>query len=463
MFLKTLKPLVALCKRRGLIFPGSDLYDGFANTYSYGHYGCLLKKKVKDFWWNRFVQSRDDIVGLDSPILLHPEVWHSSGHVSGFHDMLVDCKACHYRFRIDHLIEKKGIEVSGMSIEDLQETWSKIDVSCSHCGKKDFTEAKQFNLMFQTSLSKSDSGKNLVYLRPETAQGIFLDYLQTLISMRKTPPFGIAQIGKAFRNEITPGHFIFRTIEFEQMEIEVFIPPESWEKTFSHWKKEIESWYELIGVSSYQFQEIPKEQLPHYSLKNLDLLFAFPFGLSELCGLAYRGDHDLMSHAQATKKDISFFCQRTNRRYIPHVIEPSFGVDRTILAILCDAYDEEEVNSGNRRTVLRFKPWMAPIQCAFFPLMEGHEQLRQKARHLYKSCLGKWDIEYDEKGAIGRRYRRHDEIGTPFCITVDIESLEDECVTIRFRDSMKQVRIQESQIIQFLEKELAPKTEGQIE
>ncbi|RDB31552.1 glycine--tRNA ligase [Candidatus Similichlamydia laticola] len=459
MPLSLLKPLVSLCKRRGFIFPGSDIYDGFANTYSYGHYGCLLKKKIKDLWWHRFVQMREDIVGLDSPILLHPEVWRSSGHVEGFHDLLVDCKSCRHRYRLDHLLEEKGIDftLEGMTLEEIEKAWKDVDVACCHCGKKEFTQARMFNLMFQTSFSKNDPSKNLAYLRPETAQGIFVDYQQVLTCMRKKPPFGIAQIGKAFRNEITPGRFTFRMIEFEQMEIEFFIHPETWEKNFSLWLDEMTTWCDLIGLRSYRPFEIPKERLPHYSLKNVDMMFEFPFGTSELYGLAYRSDHDLLSHSKATKKDFSFLCPKTGERYIPHVIEPSFGLDRTVLAILCEAYEEEKVGEGNLRTVLRLQPWIAPIQCAFFPLIGSDEELKNKARQLYGNCLARWSVEYDEKGAIGKRYRRQDELGTPFCVTIDSDSLEDHRVTVRFRDSMEQVRIGEQELIPFLEKELAPK------
>lgn len=435
-----LKNVVALCKRRGFIYPGSDIYGGFANTYSYGPLGALLKKNVRDFWWKTFIQERDDVVGMDGPILLHPRAWHASGHVEGFNDAMVDCKQCKNRFRADHLIEKAlKIEVEGLPLDSINLLIQDNKVPCPTCGSFDWTPARMFNLMFSTQVSKTQDGEGIAYLRPETAQAIFLDFKNIVNTMRVQVPFGVAQIGKAFRNEITPGNFIFRVIEFEQMEIEYFIEPTGWEGYFDRWLAQMQEFCAKIGLKDISLFEHPKEKLSHYSKRTVDILYDFPFGRSELYGLAYRTDFDLKRHSEFAKVNLDYTDPKTNQKYIPHVIEPTFGVDRTILALLCAAYREEPVD-GETRVVLGFKPHMAPVKVGIFPLMKKNG-LAEKAKSIYQTLSKLWQVNYDEGGAIGKRYRRQDEIGTPFCVTVDYDSLEDNTVTLRDRDTMSQVRV----------------------
>lgn len=454
--LESLKPIVALAKRRGFIYPGSELYGGFANTYSYGPYGSLLKANIRSLWWKSFVEKRSDIVGLDGPILLHPKAWQASGHLEGFNDALIDCKACKSRFRADHLIEEKlSISCEGKSLEELTNLIHE-KISCPKCGKKDFTKARHFNLMFSTEMSKTEGSQNSkAYLRPETAQAIFLDYKNVLDTTRVKIPFGIAQIGKAFRNEITPGNFIFRTVEFEQMEIEYFIQEANWEKTFSDWMEAMQNWCKLIGLSEKNLseKEHSEEELSHYSKKTVDIMYRFPFGIGELYGLAYRGDFDLMQHQNAAKEKLMYRDPKTQETYLPHVIEPTFGLDRTILALLCDAFEEELLENGDTRVVLRLKPSIAPIKAAVFPLMKK-EPLIKQAKELFHLLQEHFSVEYDETGAIGKRYRRQDELGTPFCLTIDYDTLEDGTITLRERDSMKQERIPLSLALQELQKKL---------
>lgn len=439
-----LKNIVALCKRRGFIYPGSDIYGGFANTYSYGPYGVELKRNIKDIWWRHFVQLREDMVGLDGPILLHPKAWEASGHVQGFNDALIDCRECKVRFRVDHLLEKVlEREVEGLSLEALEELTKDPKVVCPKCGKKNWTKPRHFNLMFATHISKTEPGENdLVYLRPETAQAIFLDFKNIVDTMRVTVPFGVAQIGKAFRNEITPGNFLFRVIEFEQMEIEYFIKEEMWQEVFDSWLEEMKTFCELIGLSSANLSllEHPKEKLSHYSKRTVDILYQFPFGKAELYGIAYRTDFDLKRHAEFSKEKIDYLDPKTNERFVPHVIEPTFGVDRSFLAVLCEAYEEETLESGETRTILHLPSTLAPIKVAVFPLMKK-DQLPEKAHKIYQSLKPLWKVCYDDSGAIGKRYRRHDEIGTPLCVTIDYQTLEDNTVTVRDRDSMRQERV----------------------
>lgn len=457
--LESLKPIVALCKRRGFIYPGSDIYGGFANTYSFGPYGAQLKKNIKDLWWKMFVTDCEDIVGIDGPILLHPRAWKASGHADGFNDSLVDCRQCKARFRSDHLIEKAlGIEVEGLSLEKLDEIISSNKLNCPKCGKSDFTNARNFNLMFQTQMGKATSSSgddDFTYLRPETAQAIFLDFKNITDSMRVRIPFGVAQIGKAFRNEITPGNFIFRVIEFEQMEIEYFIRQEMWQECFEGWLKKMQDWCALIGLSEKRFHlfEHPKEKLSHYSKRTVDIVYDFPFGRSELYGLAYRTDFDLKQHQEFSGKSQEYVDPMTREKYIPHVIEPTFGVERTLLALLCGAYEEQTLQNSEVRTVLHLSPNIAPVKAAVFPLM-GKEPLVAKARPLFEKLKTKWAVEYDDSGAIGKRYRRQDELGTPFCITVDFQTLEDHTVTLRFRDSMEQIRLTEGELFDRLAREL---------
>lgn len=451
-----LKPIVAMCKRRGFIYPGSEIYGGFANTYSFGPYGAELKKNVKDLWWKTFVHNRRDIVGLDGPILLHPKTWAASGHVEGFHDALIDCKACKGRFRCDHLIEEAlNQSVEGWSLQQMTEAVSKQKIKCPKCGASDFTDARIFNLMFHTHMSKTGADGEVAYLRPETAQAIFLDFKHIVDTMRVRIPFGIAQIGKAFRNEITPGNFIFRLIEFEQMEIEYFIREAEWETAFEKWLADMHRWCRLIGLkaSHIREKEHPKEQLSHYSKRTIDLVYDFPFGTSELYGLAYRTDYDLSQHAQFSHQSLDYTDPETKEKFIPHVIEPTFGVERTLLALLCDAYDEEVLENDEMRTVLHLAPWIAPVKVAVFPLMKK-EPLSEKAKKVFAELHSLWPCEYDDSGAIGKRYRRQDELGTPFCITVDFETIENDTVTLRDRDTMEQVRLPISQLASSLAEKL---------
>ena len=449
----SLKPIVALCKRRGFIYPGSEIYGGFANTYSFGPYGAELKKNIKDLWWKTFVHSRKDMVGLDGPILLHPKVWAASGHVEGFNDALIDCKACKGRFRCDHLIEQAlNKDADGMSLEQMTQEIVAHKVKCPKCGASDFTSARHFNLMFSTQMSKTGAdGSDISYLRPETAQAIFVDFKNVIDTMRVRVPFGIAQIGKAFRNEITPGNFVFRVIEFEQMEIEYFIRQSAWEMTFDSWLASMHAWCKMIGLnpSKVHEKEHPAEQLSHYSKRTVDLVYDFPFGRSELYGLAYRTDFDLSRHAEFAGQNLAYIDPETKEKFIPHVIEPTFGVERTLLAILCDAYEEEVLENGETRTVLHLDPKIAPVKVAVFPLMKK-ELLVEKAQKIFELLQSIWHCEYDESGAIGKRYRRQDELGTPYCITIDFDTLENDTVTLRDRDSMQQIRVSTSQLVSLL-------------
>lgn len=452
----TLKPIVALCKRRGFIYPGSEIYGGFANTYSFGPYGVELKKNIKDLWWKTFVHQRRDMVGLDGPILLHPKTWAASGHVEGFNDALIDCKACKGRFRCDHLIENAlGKDADGMTLDQMTDEVVKNKIKCPKCGATDFTHARHFNLMFHTQMSKTSADGDIAYLRPETAQAIFLDFKNVTDTMRVRIPFGIAQIGKAFRNEITPGNFIFRVIEFEQMEIEYFIKESAWQTTFDHWLKDMHAFCDLIGLKPERVheKEHPKEQLSHYSKRTVDLVYDFPFGRSELYGLAYRTNFDLTRHTEFSGQNIEYTDPETKEKFVPHVIEPTFGVERTLLALLCDAYEEEVLENGETRTVLHLSPRIAPVKAAIFPLMKK-EALTAKAQEIFGMLQKIWACEYDESGAIGKRYRRQDELGTPLCITVDFDTLENDTVTVRDRDSMQQVRIECSKLLNYLAEKL---------
>jgi glycyl-tRNA synthetase len=423
----TMEKIVSLCKRRGLIFAASEIYGGIANTYDYGHYGVLLKRNVIDAWWQSMIGDRTDIVALDSAIIQHPKTWEASGHLAGFTDPLVDCKTCGQRYRADHL----------------------SDLACGrkpskHPGETpecDLTEAREFNLMFETTIGPVKEAGATVYLRPETAQGIFLDFKTVLGFARRKPPFGIAQVGKSFRNEITPGNFIFRTLEFEQMEMEFFVPPEDAQQWHEHWLKERLDWYVRLGIRADHLRLRPHDadELSHYSSATSDVEYLYPIGWSELEGIANRGDFDLTQHARYSGEKLEYFDQGTGERYVPHVIEPAAGVGRTVLAALCDAYDEEEV-AGEQRTVLKLHPRLAPIKVAVLPLVrkDGQPELAMEAFELLR---GQMQSEYDEGGSIGRRYRRQDEIGTPLCVTIDHQSLEDRTVTVRDRDTLQQDRV----------------------
>jgi glycyl-tRNA synthetase len=423
----TMEKIVSLSKRRGFAFPSSEIYGGLGSSYDYGHYGVLLKNNVKDRWWRAMLQERDDIVALDSAIIQHPATWEASGHLAGFTDPLIDCRTCKLRFRADHLEQ-------------------------SECGRKpskhpgetpecDLTEARDFNLMFETTVGPVKEEGSTVYLRPETAQGIFLNFRHYLQFARKKPPFGIAQIGKSFRNEITTGNFIFRTREFEQMEMEYFVPPDQAEEWFGHWLEQRMNWYVELGIRADHLRLRPHErdELSHYSRATSDIEYLFPIGWSELEGIANRGDFDLSAHAARSGQKLEYVDTATGERYVPHVVEPAAGVDRALLACLVDAYDEDEIE-GEKRTVLRLHPVLAPIKVAVLPLVrkDGQPELATK---VYRELRQRVQCEYDEGGAIGRRYRRQDEIGTPWAVTIDHQSLEDQTVTLRDRDSLAQVRV----------------------
>jgi glycyl-tRNA synthetase len=413
--------IVNLAKRRGLVFPSSDIYGGFRSTWDYGPLGVLLKRNVKDAWWRAMVQDRDDVVGLDAAILMAPRVWEASGHVATFTDPLVDCRNCKERFRADQLPE------SG---------------ACPNCGAKNsFTEARQFNLMFKTHVGPVEDDASVAYLRPETAQGIFVNFKNVQTTTRKKPPFGIAQIGKSFRNEITPGNFIFRTREFEQMEMEFFVPPDQGAKWFEYWVAERYRWYTDLGIPEDQLRIRPHdpEELSHYSAGTSDVEFRYPWGWGELEGIANRTDYDLKQHAQFSGEEITYFDQESDERYVPHVIEPAAGADRATLAFLLAAYHEEEVK-GEKRTVLKLDRRLSPIQVAVLPLSRN-EKLAPLAGDVAAGLRKHFMIDVDDAGSIGRRYRRQDEVGTPLCVTIDFDSLDDHSVTIRDRDTMEQVRV----------------------
>jgi glycyl-tRNA synthetase len=434
----TMDKIVALCKRRGFVFPSSEIYGGVGSTYDYGHYGVLLKNNVKSAWWRTMLQEREDIVAIDSAILQHPRVWEASGHLAGFTDPLVDCRTCGQRFRADHL----GDLACGRKP-------SKHPGETDEC---DLTEARDFNLMFETTIGPVRESGATAYLRPETAQGIFINFKNVLQFSRKAPPFGIAQVGKSFRNEITPGNFIFRTREFEQMEMEFFVPPAEAQRWFEHWLSERERWYLELGLRPDHLRLRPHEQdeLSHYSSGTSDVEYLFPIGWSELEGIANRGDFDLTQHAEFSGQKLEYFNQATGTRYVPHVIEPAAGADRATLAFLVDAYDEEEVE-GETRTVLRLHPRLAPVKAAVLPLVrkDGQPEL---AHEVYESVRKLAQAEYDEGGSIGKRYRRQDEIGTPFCLTIDHQSIEDNTVTLRDRDSLAQERLPIEGIAQEIER-----------
>ncbi len=431
----TMEKVVNLCKRRGFIFPSSEIYGGIGSTWDYGPVGVELKRNVKEAWWKAVVTGRNDTVGLDASILMHPRVWEASGHVAGFSDPLVECKACHHRFREDHVEAR----------------------ACPDCGGE-LTEARQFNLMFKTFMGPVEDTASTVFLRPETAQGIFVNFANVLDTARQKLPFGIAQIGKSFRNEITPGNFIFRTREFEQMEIEYFVKPGEDEEAFQSWQETRLQWYVDNGVRAGNLRIRPhgSDELAHYAKACVDVEYEFPFGWSELEGIANRGDFDLKQHMEYSGRDLTYFDEAARSRYVPYVIEPSAGVDRPLLAFLVDAYDEEEVE-GDRRIVLRLDPRLAPFKAGVYPLLrkEGQPERAQEIRDILKEHF---PVVYDQAGSIGRRYRRQDEIGTPFGITVDHETMKDRTVTLRDRDAMTQVRIPVDRLVDEIRRRMDPRT-----
>jgi glycyl-tRNA synthetase len=445
--------ITALAKRRGFIFPGSEIYGGLGSTYDYGPLGVLFKNNVRQAWWKRIVQRRDDIIGLDAAILMHPKTWEASGHIQGFSDPLVDCKSCKKRFRADHLIEAKLAGMPGLK----EEAVSIRDISCPACGGE-LTDIRQFNLMFKTFMGPLQDDAAVVYLRPETAQGIFVNFELARESARKKVPFGIAQVGKAFRNEITPGNFTFRTREFEQMELEFFVKPGTDEEWFEFWKQYMMDFFMELGgkKDNYRFLEHPKEKLSHYSKRTVDLEYDFPWGWAELWGCANRTDFDLKQHAKFSGQELSYRDDETGEKYVPYVIEPSLGLDRAALALLVDAYEEIEggrttttESAKEVETVLRFHPELAPIKAAVLPLSKK-EPLASIAKEIRAELAQRWFVQYDESGSVGRRYRRQDEIGTPYCITVDFETPQDGKVTVRDRDTMAQERVAKEELVAYL-------------
>ncbi len=458
-----LKDLVSLCKRRGFIFPGSEIYDGLANTWDYGPYGVELKWNIKQLWWKKFVTNRPDVVGLDSSILLNPKVWQASGHVGNFSDPLVDCKVCRERSRADHLLEEKlgnGC-TAGKDFAGVAAMMKEHQIQCPKCGSKDFTEPRAFNLMFKTEIGVVEGTGNMVYMRPETAQGIFINFKNVAESTRQKLPFGVGQIGKSFRNEITPGNFIFRTREFEQMEMEYFCRPGTEVEWYNFWKSYCMEWLGEIGIKSerLRMREHAKEELSHYSNGTSDIEYEFPFGWGELWGIASRTNFDLTQHMEHSKVDMRYHDKVTNEKFIPYVVEPALGVDRLLLVLLCDAYEMEKLENGEERSVFHFHPSIAPIKAAVLPLSKDPE-LIEKAEGLYRKLQKRWPIEFDETQSIGKRYRRQDEIGTPYCITVDFGTIgrdgdeKKDLVTIRDRDTMLQVTLHIDEVEKWLEEKL---------
>ena len=445
---KTMDKMVALAKARGFIYPGSEIYGGLANTWDYGNLGVELKNNVKQAWWKKFIRESKYNVGIDCAILMNPQTWVASGHLGSFSDPLMDCKDCHERFRADKIIEdymqENGIEiegsVDGWSNEEMQKYIEEHEIACPSCGKHNFTEIRQFNLMFKTFQGVTEDAKNTVYLRPETAQGIFVNFKNVQRTSRKKVPFGIGQIGKSFRNEITPGNFTFRTREFEQMELEFFCKPDTDLEWFAYWKDYCINWLKTLGIKEEEMRvrDHEKEELSFYSKATSDIEFLFPFGWGELWGIADRTDYDLTQHQNVSGEDMSYFDDSTNEKYIPYVIEPSLGADRVTLAFLCSAYDEEELEGGDTRTVMHFHTAIAPVKVAVLPLSK---KLSEQAEEIYTKLSKTYNCEFDDRGNIGKRYRRQDEIGTPYCITYDFDSVEDGAVTVRDRDSMEQERI----------------------
>ncbi len=443
---KSMETIVALAKNRGFVYPGSDIYGGLANTWDYGPYGAELKRNVKEAWWQKFVTQNPHNVGLDCAILMNPETWVASGHVSSFSDPMIDCKNCKARFRADQLVEEFAkengldINVEAMGEAELQAFILEHEVPCPQCGKHDFTSIRKFNLMFKTFQGVTEDSAATVYLRPETAQGIFVNFRNVQRSSRRKLPFGICQIGKSFRNEITPGNFIFRTREFEQMELEFFCEPGTDLEWFAYWRQFCRDWLLNLGIPEEQLRlrDHEPEELAFYSKATTDFEFHFPFGWGELWGIADRTDYDLKQHIEHSKKNLMYRDPHTNEEYIPYVIEPSLGVDRMLLAFLCAAYDEEELENGEVRTVLRFHPAIAPVKIAVLPLSA---KLSEQAMAVYEQLSKRFAVEFDDRQSIGKRYRRQDEIGTPYCVTFDFESVEDGQVTVRERDSMEQVRM----------------------
>lgn len=458
--LKDMETIVRLCKSRGYVYPGSEIYGGLANTWDYGPLGVELKNNVKEAWRKKFIQENKNIVGLDAAILMNPETWVASGHVSGFSDPLLDCKECKTRHRADKLIESfahdKGEDIvaDGWTDEQMLNYINDNKIVCPKCGKLNYTNIRKFNLMFKTFQGVTEDSTSTVYLRPETAQGIFVDFKNVMRTTRKKIPMGIAQIGKAFRNEITPGNFTFRTREFEQMELEFFCKPGTDLEWFEYWRKFCKDWLLNLGMKeeNIRLRDHSPEELVFYSKGTTDIEFAFPFGWGELWGIADRTDYDLTAHQTHSKEDMSYLDPETNEKYIPYCIEPSVGADRVTLAFLCNAYEEQELGEGDTRIVLHLHPALAPYKAAILPLSK---KLNDKADEVFQTLAKAFPVDYDEAGSIGKRYRRQDEIGTPYCITVDFDTLEDNQVTVRDRDTMEQIRIPIDQVEKYIAEKIA--------
>ena len=455
----TMDKIVNLCKSRGYIYPGSEIYGGLANTWDYGPLGVEFKNNVKKAWLKKFVQESKYNVGLDAAILMNPQTWVASGHVGGFSDPLIDCKECKTRHRADKLIEEWMKEhdcvevVDGWPDEKMIEYIEKNNIVCPNCGKQNFTSIRKFNLMFKTYQGVTEDSTSEIYLRPETAQGIFVNFKNVLRTTRRKLPLGIAQVGKSFRNEITPGNFTFRTREFEQMELEFFCKPGTDLEWFEYWKEFCKNWLLSLGMKpeNMRLRDHSKEELSHYSKGTTDIEFLFPFGWGELWGIADRSDYDLSQHAKFSKEDFNYLDPDTGEKYIPYCVEPSLGCDRVALAFLCNSYEEEEIAEGDTRTVLHLHPALAPYKVAVLPLSK---KLSEKAEEVYQKLSKKFMCDYDEAGSIGKRYRREDEIGTPYCVTIDFDTLEDDTVTIRDRDTMEQVRVKIDDLVIWIDKKI---------
>jgi glycyl-tRNA synthetase len=457
--IENMDKIVSLCKGRGYVYPGSEIYGGLANTWDYGPLGVELKQNIKNAWRKKFIQESKYNVGLDAAILMNPETWVASGHVGGFSDPLIDCKECKTRHRADKLIEEWMHEnnceevVDGWPDEKMIDYMKEHHIACPNCGKENFTDIRKFNLMFKTFQGVTEDAKAEIYLRPETAQGIFVNFKNVQRTTRRKLPMGIAQIGKSFRNEITPGNFTFRTREFEQMELEFFCKPGTELEWHAYWKEFCKNWLLSLGIKeeNIRLRDHSKEELSHYSNATTDIEFTFPFGWGELWGIASRTDFDLSKHMEYSKQDMSYLDPETNEKYVPYVIEPSLGCDRVALAFLCNAYEEQEIAEGDVRTVLHLHPALAPYKVAVLPLSK---KLSDKATEVYEMLSKRFMCDYDEAGSIGKRYRREDEIGTPYCVTIDFDTLEDNQVTIRDRDTMEQVRVSIDDLTKWIEEKI---------